>query len=138
MLFSQSGGAIQKSWGRGGRRYQLELRSNKASWFLFCTVWDVEGKKFSLAFPEDKRVVGGWQLLVGKLRSLGFSLAQRDGEHSTSSSGGRSLNGASVGKNDLLPETDLFYSTKIRNVVWLETKNEGIDSSKEVLRRSLV
>ena len=112
----------------------MELRSNRAGRFLFCTAWDVEGKKFSLAFPEGKGVVGGWKLLAGKLRSLGFSLAQKGDEHS----GGRGLNGASVRKNDLLPEIDLTGSTEIQNVVWLETKKEVIDSNKEVLRRSLV
>ena len=132
------GERFKKAWMEGGRRYQLELRSNKAGRFLFCTVWDVEGKKFSLAFLEGRGVVGGWQLLVGKLRSLGFSSAQRDEEHSASPSGGRSLNGASVGKKDLFLEIDLSDSTKIQNAVWLETKNEVIDSNKEVLRRSLV
>ena len=132
------GERFKKAWLEGGRRYQMELRSNKASRFLFCTAWDVEGKKFSLAFPKSRGVVGGWKLLAGKLRSLGFSSAQRGEEHSTSPSGGRGLNGASFGKNDQFPERDLTGSTEIRNVVWLETEKEVIDSNKEVLRRSLV
>ena len=132
--FLKVGERFKKAWAEGERRYQMELRSNRAGRFLFCTAWDVEGKKFSLAFPEGKGVVGGWKLLAGKLRSLGFSLAQKGDEHS----GGRGLNGASVRKNDLLPETNLTGSTEIRNVVWLETKKEVIDSNKEVLRRSLV
>ena len=74
------GERLKKAWMEGRRRYQLELCSNKAGRFLFCTVWDVEGKIFSLAFPEGRGLVGGWQLLVGKLRSLGFSSAQRDDE----------------------------------------------------------
>ncbi|RVW55537.1 hypothetical protein CK203_075216 [Vitis vinifera] len=75
--FSKWGSDSKKAWVEGERRYQMELRSNRAGRFLFCTAWDVEGKKFSLAFPEGKGVVGGWKLLAGKLRSLGFSLAQR-------------------------------------------------------------
>ena len=132
------GERFKKAWLEGGRRYQMELRSNKAGRFLFCTAWDVEGKKFSLAFPKSRGVVGGWKLLAGKLRSLGFSSAQRGEEHSASPSRGRGLNGASFGKNDQFPERDLTGSTEIRNVVWLETEKEVIDSNKEVLRRSLV
>ena len=106
------GERLKKAWMEGRRRYQLELRSNKASWFLFCTVWDVEGKKFSLAFPEGRGVVGGWQLLAGKLRSLSFSLAQRDDEFLATPSGGRSLNETSVGKKDLLPKTVISDSSE--------------------------
>ena len=83
-------------------------------------------------------MVGGWQLLAEKLRSLGFSLAQRDDEFLATPSGGRSLNETSVGKKDLLPKTVISDSFEFRNVVWLETEKKVIDSNKEVLRRSLV
>ena len=53
------GERFKKAWAKGGRRYQLELHTNKAGWFLFCTAWDVEGKRFSLVFPEGRSVVGG-------------------------------------------------------------------------------
>ena len=76
--------------------------------------------------------------MAGKLRSLGFSLAQRDDELLATPSGGRSLNETSVGKKDLLPKTVISDSSEFRNAVWLETEKEVIDSNKEVLRRSLV
>ena len=66
--------------------------------------------------------------MAGKLRNLGFSLGQRGNKHLASPSEGRGLNRASIGKKDLLPETDLTGSTEIWNVVWLETENEVIDS----------
>ena len=83
-------------------------------------------------------MVGGWQLLARKLRSLGFSLAQRDDELLATPSGGRSLNETSVGKKDLLPKTVISDSSEFRNAVWLETEKEVIDNNKEVMRRSLV
>ena len=83
-------------------------------------------------------MVGGWQLLAEKLRSLGFSLAQRYDEFLATPPGGRSLNETSVGKKDLLPKTVISDSFEFRNVVWLETEKKVIDSNKEVLRRSLV
>ena len=50
---------FRKFWLEGDRDYSLELRSNKAGRFLFCVVRDVENKRFSLAFPEGKGLVGG-------------------------------------------------------------------------------
>ena len=64
---------FKKFWSEGDRNYSLELRSNKAGRFLFCVVRDVENKRFSLAFPEGGGLVGGWNLLVSKLKSLGVS-----------------------------------------------------------------
>ena len=110
----------------GGRRYQLELHSNKAGCFLFCTAWDVEGKRFSLVFPEGRGVVGGWKLLAGKLRSLGFSLTQR-GEESK----------ASGGKEYSIVEVETSSSVEIRNAVWLEIEKKVIVSNEEVLKGSL-
>ena len=121
------GDRFRKSWAEGGRRYQLELCSNKAGRFLFCTAWDVEGKRFSLAFPKGRGVVGGWKLLAGKLRSLGFSLAQRGEEPK-----------APGGKEYSMAEAKTSSSAELRNAVWLEIEKEVIDSNEEVLNRSLV
>ncbi|RVW73505.1 hypothetical protein CK203_060050 [Vitis vinifera] len=109
MLLSQSGEAIQKSLD-GGRKKIL----------------------VGVALKQSRGVVGGWQLLAGKLRSLGFSLAQRDDELLATPSGGRSLNETSVGKKDLLPKTVISDSSEFRNAVWLETEKEVIDSNKEL------
>ena len=56
-----------------GRRYLLELLTNKVEQYLFCIVWDVEGKRFSLVFPKERGFVAGWKILSSKLRSLGVS-----------------------------------------------------------------
>ena len=60
-------------WSKGDRDYSLEIRSNRAERLLFCVVRDVENKIFTLAFLEGRGLVGGWKLLVSKLRSLGVS-----------------------------------------------------------------
>ena len=118
---------FRKSRVEGGRRYQLELHSNKAGHFLFCTTWDVKGKRFSLVFPEGRGVVGGWKLLARKLRNLGFSFAQRGEEPKP------------LGvKEYSMVEAKTSSSAKLRNAVWLEIKKEVIDSNEEVLNRSLV
>ena len=125
------GERFKKAWAEGERRYQLELRTNKAGQFLFCTAWDVEGKKFSLVLPAGRSVVGGWQLLARKLRSLGFSLSQKGEESSNSSSRGRGLKGVSVRKEDPLVEAEFSGYAELRNVVWLEIEKGVIDSNKE-------
>ena len=70
---------FQKFWSEGDRDYSLETRSNRAGRFLFCVVRDVENKRFTLAFPEGRGLVGGWKLLASKLRSLGVSPLQENG-----------------------------------------------------------
>ena len=91
----------------------------------------MEGKKFSLVLPAGRSVVGGWQLLARKLRSLGFSLSQKGEESSNSSSRGRGLKGVSVGKEDPLVEAEFSGYAELRNVVWLEIEKGVIDSNKE-------
>lgn len=39
--------------------------------FLFCFIRPMEGRLFSLVFPEGRGLIGGWALLANKLRSLG-------------------------------------------------------------------
>ncbi|KAL6342808.1 hypothetical protein AAG906_016643 [Vitis piasezkii] len=41
---------------KDGRRYLLELLTNKVKQYLFC-LWDVEGKRFSLVFHEERGFV---------------------------------------------------------------------------------
>ena len=78
-------------------------------------------------FPEGRGVVGGWKLLAGKLRRLGFSLAQRGEEPK-----------APGGKEYSMVEAKTSSSAELRNAVWLEIEKEVIDSNEEVLNRSLV
>ncbi|RVW35819.1 hypothetical protein CK203_082508 [Vitis vinifera] len=92
------------------------------------------GERFKKAWAEGKEgrsVVGGWQLLARKLRSLGFSLSQKGEESSNSSSRGRGLKGVSVGKEDPLVEAEFSGYAELRNVVWLEIEKGVIDSNKE-------
>ena len=77
-------------------------------------------------FPEGRGVVGGWKLLAGKLRSLGFSLTQR-GEESK----------ASGGKEYSIVEVETSSSVEIHNAVWLEIEKKVIVSNEEVLKGSL-
>ena len=70
---------FRKFWSEGNRAYSLELRRNNARRFLFCVVRDAKNKRFSLAFPEGRGLVGGWKVLASKLRSLGVSPLQWNG-----------------------------------------------------------
>ncbi|RVW47728.1 Transposon TX1 uncharacterized 149 kDa protein [Vitis vinifera] len=67
---------FRKFWSEGDRVYGLELRCNRAGRFLFCVVRDAENKRFSLAFPEGRGLVGGWKMLASKLRSVGVAPLQ--------------------------------------------------------------
>ena len=58
-------------WEEEGRRYKMEKGSNQAGAFIRCSVRDAGGKSYNLMFPEGKGVVGGWRILVEKLRQLG-------------------------------------------------------------------
>ena len=60
-----------KYWEEGGRKFKLERCSNEVGRFLFCIFVTEEAKRFSLIFPEGRGHLGGWVVLVEKLRSLG-------------------------------------------------------------------
>ena len=58
----------------------------------------MEGKKFSLVFPEERAFVGGWKILSSKLRSLGVSTTlRRVEEPKATSSKGLVLRGVMMG-----------------------------------------
>ncbi|KAL6327375.1 hypothetical protein AAG906_018977 [Vitis piasezkii] len=59
------------AWEEEGRSYRLEKRLNEAGRFIFCSVRDVEAKRFCLIFPEGKGLSGGWNILAEKLREVG-------------------------------------------------------------------
>ena len=46
----------------------MEKGSNKAGGFIRCSVRDLGGEIFNLMFPEGKGLVGGWKILLEKLR----------------------------------------------------------------------
>ena len=59
------------AWEEEGRSYRLEKRLNEAGRFIFCSVRDVEAKRFCLIFPEGKGLSDGWNILAEKLREVG-------------------------------------------------------------------
>ena len=59
------------AWEEEGRSYRLEKRLNQAGRFIFCSVRDVEAKRFCLIFPEGKGLSGGWNIMAEKLRVVG-------------------------------------------------------------------
>ena len=67
-----------KVWEEEGRKFQLERRVNGAGRYVLCSVVDVEAKIFCLVFPEGKGVIGGWAILVEKLRALGIVTKKED------------------------------------------------------------
>ena len=63
-------------WKENDRYYRLESKVNRAGRFLLCSVTDVEGKRHRLIFPEGRGILNGWNLLVDKIRGLGFKAVQ--------------------------------------------------------------
>ena len=58
-VFSKWGSDSKKLGQRGEEDISWNCTQTKQVDFCFVWVWDVEGKKFSLAFPEGSGVVGG-------------------------------------------------------------------------------
>ena len=50
------------AWEEEGRKYRT---------FLLCSMRDIGRKSFSIAVPKGRGILGGWRLLLGKLRNLG-------------------------------------------------------------------
>ena len=115
---------FRKFWSEGDRDYSLELRSNKAGRFLFCVARDAENKRFSLAFPEGGGLVGSWNLLVSKLKSLGVSPFQWKGALPN-----RGVDRASI---------PLRVCPAPRDVVWLEVDKDSLVRNEEMLGRCLI
>ena len=65
-------GRLVKVWEEEGRKFRLERRVNGAGRYVLCSVVDVEAKRFCLVFPEGKGMIGGWVILVEKLRAFGI------------------------------------------------------------------
>ena len=65
-------GRLVKVWEEEGRKFWLERRVNWAGRYVLCSVVDVEAKRFCLVFPEGKGMIGGWVILVEKLRAFGI------------------------------------------------------------------
>ena len=64
-------GGWSSGWEEEGRKYKMERRSNKAGYFLLCTVRDAGQKSFGITVPEGKGWKGGWRLLSETLRGIG-------------------------------------------------------------------
>ncbi|RVX12607.1 hypothetical protein CK203_011622 [Vitis vinifera] len=71
----KDGEPFRKDRVEGGRYYLLELRGNGVGWLLFCSVWSMEEKRFSLVFSKGRGFLRGWKILFTELRSLGVSSA---------------------------------------------------------------
>ncbi|RVW17039.1 hypothetical protein CK203_070636 [Vitis vinifera] len=71
----KDGEPFRKDRVEGGRYYLLELRGNGVGWLLFCSLWSMEEKRFSLVFSKGRGFLRGWKILFTELRSLGVSSA---------------------------------------------------------------
>ena len=63
-------------WWENGRYFRLERKENKAGRFILCSVNDGEGKTHRMVFPEGRGFLNGWNILVEKIRGLGFKALQ--------------------------------------------------------------
>ena len=63
-------------WRENGRFFRLESKVNTAGRFLLCSVFEGEGKRHSLVFPEGRGFLNGWTMLVEKIRGLGLVTLQ--------------------------------------------------------------
>ena len=60
-------------WEEGNRKYRLEHRLNGAGRFIFCSVRDIDSKKYSIIVPEGKGQSFGWNSSAERLRDLGVT-----------------------------------------------------------------
>ena len=135
----KDGEPFRKVWVEGGRHYLLELCSNRAGWFLFCSVWSVEEKRFSLAFHEGGGFLRGWKILSSKLRSLGVSSTlQREEDPFAYSRKVLAPSEDDERKKGLVAEARSCSFAEHCNVVWIEVEKEVLDKNEEFLKRSLV
>lgn len=109
-----------------GIDFKLEYCSKKAGRFIFCMVKSMEGKRFTLCFPKERRLPGGWFVLAKKLRSLGV------GSSGSIGSTLRSVFPSAMESGDVLKKaTTVSYveATKksiirVGEVVWLQVGAE--------------
>ena len=60
-------------WEEGNRKYRLEHRLNGAGRFIFCSVRDIDSKKYSIIVPDGKEQSFGWNSLAERPRDLGVT-----------------------------------------------------------------
>ena len=65
-------------WWENGRYFRLERKENNAGRFILCSVNDAEGKTHKLVFPEGRGFLNGWNMLIEKIRGLGFKALQEN------------------------------------------------------------
>ena len=107
---------------------------------MFCVVRYANNRIFILVFPEGRGLVGGWKLLVSKLRSLGVSPLQGNEallENPMPSQASPSRIEEKNGQldRDMATLQDYFASC---DVVWLEIEKEVLDRNEESLGKCLV
>ena len=124
---------FKKFWSEGNRGYSLELRRNNAGRFLFCVVRDAENKRFSLAFPKGRGLVGGWKVLASKLRSLGVSPLQWKGALMESRTPAQAPSSSIIRDSSSLRDCPAPHDT-----VWIEAEKEALNRNEELLGRCLV
>ena len=107
---------------------------------MFCVVRDAENKRFSLAFPKGRGLVGGWKILASKLRSLGVSPLLWKGallENPMPSQASPSR--IEEKKNQLDKDTTTLQDCFVpRDAVWLEIEKEFLIRNEELLGKCLV
>ena len=137
----KDGEPFRKDRVEGGRYYLLELRGNGVGWLLFCSLWSMEEKRFSLVFSKGRGFLRGWKILFTELRSLGVSSALHceerrgllllPGRYWPPSEGNKS-------KKGLVAEARSCSFSEHCNAVWIEVEKEVLDKNEEFLKRSLV
>ena len=127
-----------KSWEDGGRKFKLVRRANEADRFLWCSVVDMEAKKYYLVFPKEKGILEGWALLAEKLCSLRVLICNEP-RRVFDFFRTESRVGASKGK----PENSYVDAVKSRarrlgKAAWLQLGEKNGLSGRELLNRCLV
>ena len=124
---------FRKFWSEGNRGYSLELRRNNAGRFLFCVVRDAENKRFSLAFPEGRGLVGGWKVLASKLRSLGVTPLQWNGALMENLTPAQAPGSSIIRGSSSLQDCPVPH-----DAVWIKAEKEALVRNEELLGRCLV
>ena len=114
---------FKKFWSEGNKDYSLELRRNNAGRFLCCVLRDAENKRFSLASPKGRGLVGGWKVLASKLRSLGVSPLQWNGALMENHTPAQASPSSSINRDS----SSLRDCPAPRDAVWIEVEKEALD-----------
>ena len=126
-------------WKENGRRYSLKLRKNERGRFILCSVADLDGKWYGLAFPEGNGLRNGWSQLAEALQDL--AMKEDNGGYSIPAKS--TLPSNSVKDKDCLSQNLNRVVTTTQecgkqNKIWIDISENIPKRNLEMLKNGLV